>query len=315
VPPQAGAPTIPPTITPSDTPPPPPPTGSPTPTDTPGPFEHVIQSGEDCIGIAYNYGHFSLSVLSLIESLNNIQCTSLITGSTILVPRPTPTITPVGADLTQTAVATAAPPRVTLAAGPSFSVQPYVVQSDDTLSSIAIKADSSLRQLCELNPLPDGIDCGGCRWESPHCCCPNPPVLSVGQQINVPAPPPTATYTPTFTGSETPTFTPTHRAPQPVYPLPGATVTGPVRLTWLTVGMLTRDESYLVMVRDEDTGETFSASTRQLSYDLPAANLPSDGEAHMFAWQVVVVRLGSDGLFYPQGAAVPEQRFTWAGWE
>jgi hypothetical protein len=308
-------PTLPPTITPSDTPPPPPPTGSPTPTATPGPYEHVIQPGEDCIGIAYEYGHLDLDVIGLIQSMNNIQCSSLHVGATILVPRPTPTITPVGADLTQTAVATAAPPNATLVSGPSFSVETYVVQAGDTLSSIAIKADSSLRQICELNPLPDGIDCGGCTWDTANCCCPNPPLLSEGQQINVPAPPPTPTYTPTFTGSETPTYTPTYRAPQPVYPTAGSTVKGPVRLTWLTVGVLGDRDYYLVLLRDDTTGATFSASTRQLSLDIPTDYLPSDGQSHTFAWQVVVVQLGDDGLFYPQGTALPEQRFTWDGWQ
>jgi hypothetical protein len=308
-------PTLPPTITPSDTPPPPPPTGSPTPPPTPGPYEHVIQPGEDCIGIAYQYGHLDLAVIGLIQSMNNIQCSSLHVGATILVPRPTPTVTPVGADLTQTAVATAAPPNATLVSGPSFSLQTYVVQEGDTLSSIAIKADSSLRQICELNPLPDGIDCGGCSWDTANCCCPNPPVLSEGQQINVPAPPPTPTYTPTFTGSETPTFTPTHNAPQPVFPTAGSTVKGPVRLTWLSVGVLVDREYYLVMLRDDTTGTTFSASTRQLSLDIPTDYLPSDGQSHTFAWQVVVVRLGDDGLYYPQGTTLPEQRFVWEGWQ
>jgi hypothetical protein len=275
----------------------------------------VIQPGEDCIGIAYQYGHVDLAVINLIQSMNGIQCSSLHIGATILVPRPTPTATPFGADLTQTAVATAAPPNVTLVAGPSFSVQTYVIQAGDTLSSIAIKADSSLRQICELNPLPDGIDCGGCTWDTANCCCPNPPVLSQGQQINVPAPPPTPTYTPTLTGSETPTYTPTYRAPQPVYPPAESTVKGPVRLTWLTVGVLAEREYYLVVLRDDTTGVTFSASTRQLSLDIPLDYLPADGQAHTFAWQVVIVQLGEDGLFYPIGSALPEQRFIWQGWE
>jgi len=231
-----------------------------------------------------------------------------------LIPRPTATPTQIGADLTQTAVATAAPPQVTLVSGPSFAVQKYVVQAGDTLSSIAIIHDSSLRQICDLNPLPDGLNCGGCQWESANCCCPNPPLLSEGKELNVPAPTPTPTFTPTLTGSETPTYTPTHRAPQPVYPPAGTSVNGPVRLSWLTVGTLADDEHYLVLLRDEATGTVFSAATRQLSMDVPPDYLPSDGQTHAFAWQVVVVRLGTDGLFYPVGAALPEQRFVWEGW-
>ncbi|MBI5961383.1 MAG: LysM peptidoglycan-binding domain-containing protein, partial [Chloroflexi bacterium] len=251
-----------------------------------------------------------------IEALNGMADCSILPGpgSVILIPRPTATFTPVGADLTQTVIATSAPPNVTLQAGPSYSVQAYSVQDGDTLSSIAIYSDSSLQQICELNPPPGGIDCSGCVWESPNCCCPRAPQLSIGQQINIPAPTPTPTFTPTFTGSETPTATPTHRAPLQVYPVPGSTVAGPVRLMWLSSGMLAEDEYYLVLLRDEETGEVLSQSTRQLSLDLPADYLPADGSARTFAWQVNVVWLGSDGLYYPVGPAVAEQRFAWSGW-
>lgn len=171
----------------------------------------------------------------------------------------------------------------------------------------------TLRQLCELNAGPGGIDCRGCQWQSAHCCCPVAPVLSVGQTINIPAPTPTPTFTPTFTGSETPTPTPTHDAPRLIYPPDGAAVSGPVRLSWLTVGPLAADEMYLVSVRDETTGQTLSETTRRLSFDLPDALLLGDDGPRTFAWQVAVVRLGDDGLLYPAGAVQPEQTFTWRG--
>ncbi len=311
------SPTLPPTITPTNSPPPPPPSATPTATETPGPYEHVIRSGDTCLGIAYQYGHIHLDVKRAIELLNGMADCAILPGpgTTILIPRPTATPTETGADLTQTAIATSAPPGIPLVVTPAFAVKTYVVQAGDTLSSIAIMHDSSLRQICELNPLPGGIDCRACIWESPNCCCTRPVVLSEGQQINVPAPTPTPTFTPTFTGSETPTPTPTYRAPQPASPLHGAQVSGPVRLTWLSVGILQPAETYLVTVRDDTTGATFAASTRQLSLDLPASYLPNDGQAHQFAWQVSVVRLGDDGLYYPLGGIVPEQRFTWLGWQ
>ncbi len=309
------SPTLPPTVTPSDTPPPPPPTATTTPTETPGPYEHVIQPGDTCLGIAYEYGHIHPDVKRAIEQLNGMADCSFLPGpgSTILIPRPTPTATPIGADMTQTAVATSAPPRATLSVAASFAMQSYSVGEGDTLSSIAIAFDSSLRQICELNPLPNGIDCGACQWESPNCCCTRPIVLSNGQLINVPAPTPTPTFTPTFTGSETPTATPTHRAPSPVYPLDGSMVVGAVRLTWLSTGVLAADKSYLVSVRDEASGVVYSQSTRQLSLDIPGGVLPTDGQTHTLVWDVTVVRLGPDGLFYPTSEAVPEQRFGWTG--
>jgi len=310
------SPTLPPTVTPLDTAGPPPASATPSATPTLGPYEHVIKAGEFCLGIAAQYGHTSPDVKAAIEALNGIANCAILPGpgTVILIPRPTATATPEGLDLTQTAVATAAPPMVTLAVQSSFSVQSYAVQQDDTLSSIALRFDSTLRQLCELNPAPGGIDCGHCRWESPHCCCPGGVSLSVGQQVNVPAPTPTPTFTSTFTGSETPTYTPTFRAPQEVFPAHMATVSGPVRLSWVSVGPLAADQFYLVTLRDETGGAVFNAETRQLSVAVPRDYLPADGP-RSFVWQVSVVRQGADGLLYPVGPAMPERQFTWRGWE
>lgn len=310
------SPTVPPTITPTLSVTPGPPTGTPTVTGTPGPYEYIMQAGDDCISVLYQHGFSDLDAIDVLLRLNNLgSCRQLPgPGSRILVPRPTATATPAGYDITQTAVATSAPPMITLQVqGPSFALQKYAVQPDDTLSSIAIAVDSTLRQLCELNTGPGGIDCRGCQWQSAHCCCPIAPVLSVGQEINIPAPTPTPTFTPTFTGSETATPTPTHMAPQMIYPPAGAVVTGTVRLSWLTVGPLAPGEAYLVSVRDETTGQTFSAMTRHLSLDLPAAFLPAGGAPRVFAWQVSVVRQEGDGPLFPVGAALAEQTFTWQG--
>jgi hypothetical protein len=54
----------------------------------------VVQPGDNCFDIAYQYGHLHPDVIGLIQTLNNIQCSSLRPGSTILVPRPSPTVTP-----------------------------------------------------------------------------------------------------------------------------------------------------------------------------------------------------------------------------
>lgn len=308
------SPSVPPTVTPTSSPTAPAATEAPLPTETPGPEEYVVQAGDTCYDIAYKYRHVDPDVIRVIEQLNGISCSALSVGITLLVPLPTATATPVGLDLTQTAIATSAPPMLTLDAA-EYSLETYIVREGDTLTSLALLNDTSLRQLCELNPLPNGIDCGGCTWESANCCCTRRPLLRIGQQINVPAPPPTATYTPTFTGSETPTSTPTHVPPQPVYPPAGGVVTGPVRLAWLSAGVLGEREFYLVTQRDDVTGQVFTASTRQLSIDVPTAYLPNDGQAHMFSWQVSVAYLGEDGFFYPTSNVVPIQQYSWNGWE
>jgi hypothetical protein len=103
--------------------------------------------------------------------------------------------------------------------------------------------------------------------------------------------------------------------PQAVYPPNGTSIAGPVRLTWMSMGTLADDEYYLVTVRDDTTGAVFGHETRQLSLDIPQEYLPSDGQARTFVWQVSVVQMGQDGLFYPTGPAMPEQNFIWRGWE
>ncbi|MBI5957311.1 MAG: LysM peptidoglycan-binding domain-containing protein, partial [Chloroflexi bacterium] len=106
------SPTTPPTITPTVSPPPPPPSETPTATPLPGPYEHTIQSGDSCLAIAMKYGHLDPAVKDAIEALNGMADCSILPGpgSVILIPRPTATFTPVGADLTQTVIATSAPP-------------------------------------------------------------------------------------------------------------------------------------------------------------------------------------------------------------
>ncbi|NDJ76191.1 MAG: LysM peptidoglycan-binding domain-containing protein [Chloroflexi bacterium] len=313
---QGPSPTLPPTITPTLSPTPGPPPSTPLPTNTPGPFVHRVAEGETCISIALNYGHNDLAVLGAIEDLNSIRCSALSPGAELQIPRPTATPTQVGADLTQTAVATSAPPMLLATmSGPQFAVETYEIQAGDTLLGLSFEFDTSMRLLCEINPLPEGLDCSGCVLEGDNFYCPRPPTLSIGQQINVPAPPPPPTVTPTLTGNETSTPTPTHRPPEPVYPPHNSSVAGPVRLTWVTVGLLDEGEYYLVSLQDQTTGTSFDTITRQLSVDLPDAYLPADGQAHVFVWQVAVVRVAGDGLLHPISPVTASQTFTWRGWE
>ncbi|HML20204.1 MAG TPA: LysM peptidoglycan-binding domain-containing protein [Aggregatilinea sp.] len=311
------SPTLPPTITSTSTSEPLPATETPLPTDTPGPYEYTVQSGDDCVGIAYQFGHSSLDVIPLIAQMNELArpCVLPGPGTTILVPRPTLTPTEVGADMTQTAIATSAPPMVTREAASIYATTSYTVQEGDTLMSVAIGNDTTMRTVCDLNQKPDanpnGIDCRACTWESSNCCCAPAPVLSVGQELYVPAATPTPTVTATLTGSETPTPTPTHAAPQAVFPLDGATVSGQVRLSWVSTGPLASDERYRVTLRDDTTGSTYQTDTRQLSLDVPPEYLPADGQPHSFAWQVSVIRVGEDGVAYPLNTAMAERTFTW----
>jgi hypothetical protein len=301
------SPTFPPTLTPSLTASPEPPTNTPAPTNTPGPYEHSIRPGDDCIAIVYQYGHVSLDVLNEFYRLNNMngQCFLPSAGSRVLVPRPT--FDPNNPGSIQ-AVAAAGTPI-----GPAIlAIATYCAVPDDTLTSIALKNSTSNRKICELNPLPDGLDCRGCDFsQSDVGSCPNPPLLREGQCVNVPAPTPFPTSTATPNGQETLTPTPTHRPPMGVYPLDGSRVQGPVGLQWAGVGRLAENEFYVVNLRDETTGAVWLTATQSTYVSIPAEYQPGDAAGHTIVWSVSVQARQADGLFIPLGAPAAEYRFIW----
>lgn len=301
--------TFPPTLTPSFTPSPAPPTGSPTPTATPGPFEHSIRQGDDCISIVYQYGHVDLDVLQMFYSLNNMQGCSLPgAGNVVFVPRPTAISVVVDPN------ASPLPTYNPAIGDPSqyVAIGQYCVVDDDTLTSIALKNDTTLRRICEMNPLPNGLDCSGCDFSQTDVgFCPRPPVVSIGQCLNVPGSTPTPTATASPSGNETPTPTPTHRAPNVVAPQNGVTVNGTVLLQWVSIGRLSQNEYYVVQAIDETTGKTFNDSTRSTSIMLPSDFLAADGQSHSIVWSVSVQVLNEQGLFIPIGGRTSDYRFTW----
>jgi len=300
------SPTFPPTLTPTVSATPAPPTDTPGPTNTPGPYEHQVRTGDDCIGILYQYGHVDLDALQVLYDLNQLGgCTLPSVGGMILVPRPT--------------AADSGEPIVTepLATSP-FSASDYeaygeyCVTEGDTLTSIALKANTSLRRICELNPLPDGLDCRGCDFSlSDVGSCPNPPLIGVGDCFTVPAatPQPSATLPPS--GDETPTPTPTHRAPLVVYPPNGAVVRGSLRLQWASVGLLGEGEYYVVNLTDASSGALFIDATKATFMNVPLDYVPRDGTAHSITWFVSVQAMTPDGLFVPVGGRSADYGFTW----
>ena len=301
------SPTFPPTLTATLPPTDSPPTETPLPSPTPGPFEHQILAGDDCIAIVYQYGHVDLDVLTEFYALNNMGggCSLPGPGAVVMVPRPTGTAIP--------PELLSGPPTIT----PFFTdvylaIGSYEVVEEDTITSVALKNNASVRQICEFNPLPDGLDCRGCDFsESDVGFCPNPPLLSVGQVLNVPGPTPTPSPTSPPTGDETATPTPTHRAPELVYPSGGVTVTGRVRLQWVSVGLLQPDEYYVVTLVDQTTGAPYIEATRNTFVTVPPEYVPTDGQTHNVTWSVSVERQLPDGLYSPVGGRSFEAQFMW----
>ncbi|MCZ7542908.1 MAG: hypothetical protein M5R40_04940 [Anaerolineae bacterium] len=82
-------------------------------------------------------------------------------------------------------------------------------------------------------------------------------------------------------------------------------------LRWVPIGVLAPDESYLVHVEDQTTGRIYELSTRANQTTLPPSQTEvDDGEAHTFAWTVVVVREG-EASDVVSGAHFEARTFTW----
>ncbi len=279
------------------------------PSDTPLPYEYVVKAGDTCGAIALFY---NVSVQAIEQANNLSSCRLLSEGQRLTIPRPTLTPTPFGLDSTQTAVYEALPPL--LKDVTPYAIYEYCAVEDDTITSIAIKNGTTNRRLCELNPLPGGLDCRGCDFsESSVGSCPNPPVITLGQCYQVPGP----TYTPpptnTPAGSPTITPTPTHIAPQPFYPTNGLlTSTSAVRLMWVQQsGVLLREELYLLTVIDEATDRVLlSIETTQTDFALPESLRPASGEQRALLWTVEIVVLQND-VPIPVSGRSSTQRFVW----
>ncbi len=304
------SPTFPPTVTPRPTQGPA--TNLPTavPTETLGPIEHVIRDGDSCSLIAAIYD----TGVAAIRELNGLNQGCIIgsPGQVILVPRATQTPTPPAYDITLTVQYESLPPSLK-------NVTPYAVytlcpEEGDTLTSMALENGTTNQRLCEMNPLPDGLDCRGCDFsESAVGRCDIPPPISIFACYNVPGPTHTPTFTPTFSGMETATPTPTYMPPQAIQPVNGSTVQGDVYLTWLSVGELKDNELYQLSVVDETTGENFIDTTRNPDYRIDNLWKPAAGQSRNILWSVEVVVQNEAGLYIPVSDRSFNSRFVWEG--
>ncbi|MCI0709365.1 MAG: LysM peptidoglycan-binding domain-containing protein, partial [Chloroflexi bacterium] len=283
------------------------------PTEVPAPYIHTVVDGDTCGGIAVQYGLELIGGAAAIERANNINCRTLQLGQQLTIPRATGTPTPQGFDVTQTAIATALPPSLR-----NFrpALYEYCPVEDDTLTSIALKAGTTQQRICELNPLPDGIDCSGCDFSESAAVgfCPVPPLISQFNCLQVPGPTFTPTFTPTFSGSETVTPTPTFAPPRLLQPASGATMPGSVMLlVWLSSGELKTDEYYQISITNETSGATLFDIVSNNSYLIPSTWQPPAGESHTIRWKVEVVRRSSEGLNEPISGQAMESTFVWQG--
>lgn len=265
-----------------------PPTRTPSPAPSPTPLSYEVQAGDTCAGIAFS---FNVSVQSIVL-LNNLpaDCGTLLVDQTLLIPHPTPTVTPLPS-------ATLSPAQATEEACETID---YDVEDNDTLSGIAANYNVSIAAIKEYNGLVSDSVLSGQRLVIPLC-----------ERLPTPGPTPT------------PTNPPPYNAPNLLLPADGAPFTladDNVTLQWASVGTLLENEAYAVTIEDitEGEGRRLVDYVVDTKYIVPTTFRPQDASPHAIRWQVVTVRqVGTDDdgnpVYEPAGAPSATRVFIWSG--
>lgn len=287
------------------------------PLETPTPWTYVIKQGDDLAGILFQqpwgYNGFDPAIQRAVAQLNGMISPDIIPppGTELLIPQRTWTPVPEGSDMTQTAIASmggASAGGFFVPEGTLFGC--YTTEEGDTLNEIAANFSVSFELLSALNP---NLNWGGCVFTNPTGGPNCNPLIGVNQCIQVPLPTAVPSFTPTASGSETPTPTPTRAAAQLISPPEGMIMPGGTfRLDWVSAGLLSADQVYLVEVQDVTAAtEPRYFVTRENSLDLPGDLVPSDGQTHQFQWRVTVVKKNPEGTYATSDGQGPWRPFQW----
>lgn len=250
------------------------PTPTPTATPTPEVFTYRVQRGDTLSSLAAKFN----TTVEAIRIVNNLTGDEIQWGIDILIP-----VGPVGTGEEET-------PEPTETVLPTGGLETYVVESGDTLITIAAMFETTVEALMEANDIS------------------SPEALRAGQELIIargtPTPLPTKTPTPT------PTNTPGSALSAPVLLGPpdgkkfaggvgmGLSLTSapevPVLLNWMSEGLLSEGEWYMVSVRyvaGAETTQQVTELTKATSYLVPLEMRPSrDALSHLFEWDVGLVR-------------------------
>jgi LysM repeat protein len=275
------------TFTPSMTPTQPPPTETPTPLPSPTPLSYTVASNDSCIAIA---AHFGVSVNSIIL-LNSLSVDCLLSvGKVLLIPQPTPTITPLP-------TGTLSPAQKTEEA---CKKDIHTVATNETLSIISAAYGVPMQAIKDENGLTSDM-------------------VFLNQNLVIPLCKKFAPAGPTAT----PTSPPPYAAPNLLLPPDGAAFSltdESVSLQWSSVGTLRENESYMVTVEDvtEGQGRTLVIYVTDTKFIVPSTIRPNDATPHVIRWWIVTVRqtgTSADGkpVWDPAGSASVQRDFTWSG--
>ena len=248
-------PTLTPLPTATATPLPPTATATFTPSPTVTPQVYIIQPGDTLLYVAQLYG-VPLNVLTNFN--NNINSSFLNVGQEILIPP----------RLQDTSPGEGLPDQIV-----------YVVESGDTISSIAYELGTTIEKIVNGNP-GENLD-----------------IIFPGQEIIVPLSSPTVT--PTATPLPTATTTPGPRYPLPdlLSPPDGARVEGDSLLfNWTATLLLAADEYYVVSLQWPN-GQTSEYWLKNSSLRLSKADRPTNGN---ITWSVHIAQRSGQS---PQGGS------------
>ncbi len=277
--------TVTPTITPT-------PTDTLIPTDTPTltplpPVEYIVKANDNCGTIAYAF-NVSVPIIILTNNLN-ATCTNLGIGQKLLIPQPTSTPLPAATATLEAAAATRA----------ACQTVDYTVQSNDTLGSISTNYNVSMDAIKEWNGLTTDSVFLGSTYKIPLC-----------MRAATPGP------------SPTPTPPPPYPAPNLLLPADGAPFTlvnDTIALQWASVGTLSDNERYMVVVDDitAATGRKRVDYVIDTKYIVPLALRPQDILPHAMRWSVATVRqTGTDDQGNPiwtlAGTPSIQRVFIWS---
>ena len=264
------------------------PTATLIPTETPlPPLDYTVRDGDTCGIIASTFG---VSVQSIIV-LNQLSSQCFVSvGQVLKVPYPTPTPAPPPTTIPNEATQTAQ----------ACEKQPYTVQANDTLSSIAANYNVPQDAIKFYNGLASDNVFLGTTIIIPLC-----------ERFATPGPTPTATLPPPYP------------APNLLLPADGAAFTlanDVVTLQWASIGTLPENERYQVTIVDVTSGQGLRLTeyVTDTKFIVPTTFRPNDNLAHVIRWWVTTVRQnGVDDQGQPAyesaGAMSEERVFSWVG--
>jgi LysM repeat protein len=279
----------------------------PTLTPTLEPYTYTVQAGETLGFIIQLFGYRDFAVIPEVLALNNLASENdIFEGQLLQIPRQTPTPGPTADPSVAESDLTQPPPSDGGAEGdfrgcdltnrcisPDGQFWMHAVSEGETISGLAFAYDTTVPAIQQDNNAIEFIFPGQ--------------ILQIRILVS-----PTPTLTPTGGPDSTATLTPTYSPPTLLVPADGTTVArgANVVLQWVPIQPIRPEQSYLIVLRDEEGGEEYRYVTRANILRMPEERRPAGGRSISYSWQVVIVN-GATLNAPVIGGQGPAFTFTW----